>query len=224
VELKDVRISRNTAHNGGGLAIVGSALNTIRVTAERLVLDRNIASGNGGGMFARYANGTVSGLLVERNHAFNNGGGVWMGRDAVLFNRNGKNRSGFFANVAEQWRRPASMVAPWKCSHESCPIQPHSPTIPRALARRPCHDRPNTSAAFNASGIGLPNCEEADSPPWISARKIPPGIGNPRLASAPSVADRSRTATWRSVRSARTRQQRVAPDTGLDPHQARDRR
>lgn len=157
VELKDVRISRNTAHNGGGLAIVGSDLNTIRVTAERLVLDRNIASGNGGGMFARYANGTVSGLLVERNHAFNNGGGVWMGRDAVLFNRNGKNRSGFFKNVAGNNGGGLAIDGGAMEMFETSPgLDPAAFADNSARIGGGVHvfnDRPNTSAAFNASGI-----------------------------------------------------------------------
>ncbi len=101
VELKNVRISGNAAHNGGGLAIIGDIRHTIQVRAENLALDGNIADANGGGLYAQYANGILSGLLAENNHAIHNGGGAWLGRDAVFHNRNGKLRSGFFKNRAE---------------------------------------------------------------------------------------------------------------------------
>lgn len=157
VELKNVRISRNTAHNGGGLAIVGSEGNTIHVEAEHLVLDQNIAGGNGGGLYAQYANGTVSGLLAERNHAFNNGGGVWLGRDAVLFNRNGKHRSGFYKNVAENNGGGLAIDGGGMEIFQVSPgLEPAAFYGNSARIGGGVHvfnDRPNTTAAFNASGI-----------------------------------------------------------------------
>lgn len=100
VELKNVQIAGNAARKGGGLAIIGKYGRMIQVLAENLLLESNIADTNGGGMYAEHANGLFLGLRVQDNYAMNNGGGIWLGRDAVFHNRNGKQRSGFFRNQA----------------------------------------------------------------------------------------------------------------------------
>lgn len=101
VELKNVQISDNSAHQGGGFAIIGKPGHVIQMQAENLVLENNISDTNGGGMYAEYATGTFFGLRVENNHAMNNGGGMWLGQDANFDNRNGKHFSGFIENHAE---------------------------------------------------------------------------------------------------------------------------
>lgn len=102
IELKRVRLSGNSAWNGGGISVVGKEQQWIQLRAEDLTISENEAAGNGGGFHAEYVNGTFDGLLVEKNRAGGNGGGAWLGRDAVFHNRAGKLRSGFFSNRARE--------------------------------------------------------------------------------------------------------------------------
>ncbi|HQV72300.1 MAG TPA: hypothetical protein PLJ77_02850 [Dokdonella sp.] len=159
IDFRDVRITLNSAASGGGVAIIGSPSLTIRVRAENLRIDRNDASGNGGGLFAAYANGQFSSLQVEDNRAGNDGGGIWLGNDAVFHNRTGKTRSGIFANHAgNRGGGIAIEGGAMEMYHVAAGTDPavisnNSARVGGAISI--FNDRPWTAAVFNGSGINV---------------------------------------------------------------------
>jgi hypothetical protein len=193
IEMRHVRISSNSAANGGGLAIVGSPKLAIRVAAEDLYIDRNDANENGGGLFAAHANGRLEALQIEDNRAGNDGGGIWLGTEAVLHNRTGKTRSGIFNNQAGnrgggiaidggamEMYHVAAGTNPALISHNSARV---------GGAISVFNDRPWTAAAFNGSGINVmkntATVEGGAIAVSIIARDSSPVFGGVHFSAAP---------------------------------------
>ncbi len=158
VEFLNVRITGNSAHDGGGLSIAGKPGNRVMVKAMGLTVDDNYANHNGGGMHLEYANGTVDSLLVEGNVASNDGGGIWMGTDAVLFNRSGRSPSGIIGNMARHNGGGIALVrgAGMEMFHVRrafAPAQISGNSAEIGGGVYIFNDQPGFSTAFNASGI-----------------------------------------------------------------------
>ncbi|MGE4072408.1 MAG: hypothetical protein AB7E72_14655 [Lysobacterales bacterium] len=103
VAFQNVRITGNSALEGGGLAIVGAPNHTISVHSQRLIIDHNISTDAGGGLWATYAQAIKQSAawLISRNEAGGDGGGAWLGEDAVFHLYSSKDPSGFVDNLAK---------------------------------------------------------------------------------------------------------------------------
>jgi hypothetical protein len=103
VEFHNVRITANSAEEGGGLAIVGAPNNTISIFSERLVIDHNFGALAGGGMWATYAQSLKLSAtwLVASNQTGGDGGGAWLGYNSVFHLFSSKYPGGFVDNLAK---------------------------------------------------------------------------------------------------------------------------
>ncbi|MBK6726436.1 MAG: hypothetical protein IPG63_04110 [Xanthomonadales bacterium] len=103
VSFGNVRITGNSALEGGGLAIEGVPGDPIDFHSQRLTIDHNQSSLAGGGLWARYAQAVKqsAGMRVEFNETGGDGGGAWFGPDAVFLHWSSKYPSGFTDNLAK---------------------------------------------------------------------------------------------------------------------------
>ena len=103
IAFANVRITGNAAYQGGGLAIDGAPGHAVNLYSQRLTIDHNYAAKDGGGLWAVHAQAVKQSAAwrISANQSSGDGGGAWLGTDAVMHLRSGKDPSGFVDNVAK---------------------------------------------------------------------------------------------------------------------------